>query len=97
VLRYADCISTTIYVGQARTVRWGAKYTASVSRGYILPETLGLNIKFYCDPVVYWPFDYTTLGSTVTEFWKITHMVAPETIRIFDALVILGIDDLLQS
>jgi len=52
----------------------------------------------------------------VTEFWKITHMGAPETIRIFEfsmtllitettfknisklyVLVILGINDLLQS
>jgi len=47
----------------------------------------------------------------MTEFWKITHMVVPEPIRIFEFsmalliaettfkifLVILGINDLLQS
>jgi len=58
-----------------------------------------------------WRTQSTFQSVFVTEFWKITHMGAPETIRIFEfsmalliaettfktLLVILAINDLLQS
>jgi len=39
-----------------------------------------------------WKFPHKMLN--VTEFWKITHMVAPETIRIFELSMALLIAEI---
>jgi len=60
VLQYADCISTTIYVGQARTLslRGGLQFLGGF-RGIPfqeifenLGEIYAILVKFYCDAVV---------------------------------------------
>jgi len=85
-------------------------FKAGIVTVYIVLSLAGY--KCLCKWALEVVISYMTIAIYVTKFWKITHMGAPETIRNFEfsmalltaettfkniVLIILGINDLLQS